>query len=89
LLDLVHPDELIAELTARGPKVGADTGAWPGLTIYRFTGPARRMRGRVQSLLLVIVGLTPDVMGDDPDYQAWTKDYVGRPVEGIAAAAPS
>ena len=29
--------------------------------------------------ILGYMGLTPDVMGDDPDYEAWTKDYVGRP----------
>jgi toluene monooxygenase system protein A len=32
------------------------------------------------------MGLTPDAMGDDPDYGAWTKDYVGRPADGIALA---
>jgi toluene monooxygenase system protein A len=26
-------------------------------------------------------------MGDDPDYEAWTKDYAGRPAEGLAPAA--
>jgi toluene monooxygenase system protein A len=35
------------------------------------------------------MGLTPDVMGDDPDYEAWTKDYVGRAVEGVAAGTAS
>jgi toluene monooxygenase system protein A len=24
------------------------------------------------------MGLTPEVMGDDPDYEAWTRDYAGR-----------
>jgi len=24
------------------------------------------------------------VMGDDPDYEAWTRDYTGRPAEGMA-----
>jgi toluene monooxygenase system protein A len=33
------------------------------------------------------MGLTPDVMGDDPDYEAWTRDYVGRPAEGLAPTA--
>jgi len=28
-------------------------------------------------------------MGDDPDYEAWTKDYAGRPAEGIASAVQS
>jgi toluene monooxygenase system protein A len=31
------------------------------------------------------MGLTPDVMGDDPDYEAWTKDYVGRAAAGTAS----
>jgi hypothetical protein len=26
-------------------------------------------------------------MGDDPDYEAWTRDYAGRPAEGIASTA--
>jgi toluene monooxygenase system protein A len=26
-------------------------------------------------------------MGDDPDYEAWTRDYAGRPADGIASAA--
>jgi toluene monooxygenase system protein A len=31
------------------------------------------------------MGLTPEVMGDDPDYEAWTRDYTGRAAEGIAS----
>jgi toluene monooxygenase system protein A len=43
--------------------------------------------------VLSYMGLTPEVMGDDPDYAAWTEDYVGRQAEGLAlpvehAAAP-
>ncbi len=30
---------LIAELSHRAPLEGGNTGAWPGLTIYRFTSP--------------------------------------------------
>jgi len=26
-------------------------------------------------------------MGDDPDYEAWTKDYAGRPAAGLATPA--
>jgi toluene monooxygenase system protein A len=26
-------------------------------------------------------------MGDDPDYEAWTKDYAGRLAEGLATPA--
>ena len=40
----VSSGELIAELSARTPKVGANTGLWPGLTIYRFTSPSTRSR---------------------------------------------
>jgi AraC-type transcriptional regulator N-terminus len=53
--NLVHPDKLIAELAARAPKVGANIGAWPGVTICRFTSPAQRIRGQAQPLLLLIV----------------------------------
>jgi AraC-like DNA-binding protein len=55
---LPHPlssGELIAELAARAPKVGANTGVWPGLTIYRFTGPAGPTWEEIQSLSLCIV----------------------------------
>ena len=44
--------ELIAELFARAPKVGANTGVWPGLTIYRFTSPAGPTWEEIQSLPL-------------------------------------
>jgi toluene monooxygenase system protein A len=53
----------------------------------------RFLAGQIQPMdvggVLGYMGLTPEVMGDDPDYQAWTRDYAGRPAEGIAAAAPS
>jgi toluene monooxygenase system protein A len=53
----------------------------------------RFLAGQIQPMdvggILGYMGLTPDVMGDDPDYEAWTRDYVGRPAEGIAAAAQS
>lgn len=48
-------DELIAELAARTPRVRANTEAWPGLTLYRFTDPAGPMWGEMQSLSLCIV----------------------------------
>ncbi len=48
-------DELIAELAARTPRVGANTEAWQGLTLYRFTDPAGPMWGEMQSLSLCIV----------------------------------
>ena len=51
----VSSGELIAELSARAPKVGANTGVWPGLTIYRFTSPAGPTWEEIQSLSLCIV----------------------------------
>jgi toluene monooxygenase system protein A len=33
------------------------------------------------------MGLTPDVMGDDPDYEAWTRDYAGRVAARPGAAS--
>jgi len=51
----VGSGELIAELSARAPKVGANTGVWPGLTIYRFTSPAGPTGEEIQSLSLCIV----------------------------------
>jgi AraC-like DNA-binding protein len=47
--------ELIAELAARAPDVGANAGLWPGLTIYRFTGPVGPTWEEIQSLSLCIV----------------------------------
>jgi AraC-like DNA-binding protein len=49
------PDQLIAELTARAPQPGANTGSWPGLTIYKSTGPTERTWGESNSLLLCIL----------------------------------
>jgi AraC-like DNA-binding protein len=46
---------LIAGLSARAPREGANTGAWPGLTIYRFTAPAGPTWEEIQSLSLCIV----------------------------------
>jgi AraC-like DNA-binding protein len=51
----VTSGDLIAELAARAPEVGANTGAWPGLTIYRFTAPAGPTWEEIQSLSLCIV----------------------------------
>jgi AraC-like DNA-binding protein len=52
---LASSGDLIAELAARAPQVGANTGGWPGLTIYRFTGPVGPMWDEIQSLSLCIV----------------------------------
>ena len=41
----------------------------------------RFLAGQIQPMdvggILGYMGLTPEVMGDDPDYQAWTRDYAG------------
>src|SRR3984893_18980622 len=52
----VSSGELIAELSVRAPKVGANTGVWPGLTIYRFTSPVGPTWEEIQALSLCIVG---------------------------------
>ena len=39
--------------------------------------------------ILGYMGMTPDAMGDDPDYDAWTSYYVGRSTEGIVLAGQS
>jgi len=51
----VTSGDLIAELAARAPASGANAGAWPGLTIYRFTAPAGPSWEEIQSLSLCIV----------------------------------
>jgi AraC-like DNA-binding protein len=51
----VGTGELIAELAARAPLVGGNTGAFPGLTIYRFTEPVGPTWEEIQSLSLCIV----------------------------------
>jgi AraC-like DNA-binding protein len=55
LPNLVSSGDLIAELAARAPQVGANTGVWPGLTIYRFTSPVGPTWEEIQSLSLCIV----------------------------------
>jgi AraC-like DNA-binding protein len=47
--------ELVAELAALGPRVGANTGPWPGLTVYRFTAPVGPTWEEIQSLSLCVV----------------------------------
>jgi AraC-like DNA-binding protein len=51
----LDPGDLIAELAARAPANGANTGVWPGLVIYRFTGPTGPTWEEIQSLSLCIV----------------------------------
>jgi AraC-like DNA-binding protein len=48
-------DALIAELSDRAPLEGGNTGAWPGLTIYRFTSPTGPSWEEIRSLSLCIV----------------------------------
>ncbi len=47
--------DLVAELAAQATRTGANTGLWPGLTIYRFTAPAGPAWEEIQSLSLCIV----------------------------------
>jgi AraC-like DNA-binding protein len=47
--------DLVAELAAGAPQIGANTGLWPGLTIYRFTTPVGPTWEEIQSLSLCIV----------------------------------
>ena len=51
----VTSGELIAELAARAPAAGANTGTWPGLTVYRFTAPTGPSWEEIQSLSLCVV----------------------------------
>ena len=47
--------DLVAELAAGATVIGANTGLWPGLTVYRFTAPAGPTWEEIQSLSLCIV----------------------------------
>jgi AraC-like DNA-binding protein len=47
--------DLVAELAAVATQPGANTGLWPGLTVYRFTAPAGPTWEEIQSLSLCIV----------------------------------
>src|SRR6202035_3932360 len=47
--------DLVAELAGAAAAAGANTGLWPGLTIYRFTAPAGPTWEEIQSLSLCIV----------------------------------
>src|SRR3984957_11400867 len=48
-------DALVAELSRLAPREGGNTGAWPGLTIYRFTSPTGPSWEEIRSLSLCIV----------------------------------
>jgi hypothetical protein len=51
----VWSGDLIDELTARAPCMGANAGLWPGLTIYRFAEPTRWTWEEIRGLSLGIV----------------------------------
>jgi AraC-like DNA-binding protein len=37
---IIGAGDLVAELASMATEAGANTGVWPGLTVYRFTAPA-------------------------------------------------
>jgi AraC-like DNA-binding protein len=47
--------DLVAELSAHAMAEGANAGLWPGLTIYRFTGPAEPRREGRKAISIGIV----------------------------------
>ncbi|MEV1296112.1 AraC family transcriptional regulator [Pseudonocardia sp. NPDC049635] len=47
--------DLVAAIRARCPKVGANSGAWPGLTFYHYLTPAEPTWEEVRSLSLCII----------------------------------
>jgi AraC-like DNA-binding protein len=47
--------DLVAEIASMATGAGANTGVWPGLTVYRFTAPAGPTWEEIQSLSLCIV----------------------------------
>jgi AraC-like DNA-binding protein len=47
--------DLVAELAQTASRTGANSGLWPGLTIYRFTAPAGPTWEEIQSLSLCVV----------------------------------
>src|SRR3984893_5467873 len=51
--------DLVAELASMATQAGPNAGLWPGLTIYRFTGPAGPTWEEIQSLSLCIVAQGP------------------------------
>jgi len=55
LPNTVSSGDLVAELASAATEPGANTGLWPGLTIYPFTAPAGPSWEEIQSLSLCIV----------------------------------
>ena len=52
---IIGAGDLVAELASMATEAGANTGVWPGLTVYRFTAPAAPTWEEIQSLSLCIV----------------------------------
>ena len=52
---IIGAGDLVAELASMATEAGANTGVWPGLTVYRFTAPAGPTWEEIQSLSLCIV----------------------------------
>jgi AraC-like DNA-binding protein len=48
-------DDLVAQILARTPALGANQDTWPGLTCYRFTAPVAPRWEEVRSLSLCVV----------------------------------
>jgi AraC-like DNA-binding protein len=55
LEEKVTSGDLVAELLGKAPRLGGNTGSWPGLTVYRFHAPAEPSWEEVQSLSLCVV----------------------------------
>jgi AraC-like DNA-binding protein len=51
----ISSGDLVAEIKARTPEVGLNTGLWPGLTFYRFDAPAAPEWEEVRELHLCII----------------------------------
>jgi AraC-like DNA-binding protein len=47
--------DIVAELARKTPETGPNTGAWPGLTLYRFAAPQAAQWDEVRSLSLCVV----------------------------------
>lgn len=47
--------DLLAEIAARAPLVGANSGAWPGLTFYHYVQPMSPCWAEVRSLSLCVI----------------------------------
>ncbi|TCK22029.1 AraC family transcriptional regulator [Pseudonocardia endophytica] len=51
----ISPGDLVAEIKSKCPKIGTNDGLWPGLTMYRFDGPAAPMWEEVRELHLCVI----------------------------------